>query len=558
MNHLSQITNKYPDAVDSLTIQPTMHKLRFSFLLLILFNSAVSLTSTGTDLQADQAATREEAKIDPRGIRGSLILAGTPMPVDTFKQFMRRAGKQVVLVQFGSEPDTIEAVQRFLANWQDSESAQLTIVDLNNDASQDALATDAISKASAVWLAGNDSTVISTNRDLGKAIASVIQRNGIVGCAGSLATFVGSRALSKPGLQDSQVEQRSTLQLLPDSVITATSLESETIDLVKQTTKQEPNLVGYAIGANAAVIVQGRRLQTMGTGKVQVYLAASHDSGNDSIELSKQQIGDLTALRRAVRDPFPAKQPQPPIVKNGTLIAIGGDGMPAGIIDRFVELAGGKESSIIVLPTAMPDPIRKQNGMANKFRKAGAGQVTVLPQRSLAEVESAESLNAFREATGIWFGGGRQWRFVDAYQDTKVEPLMHDVLKRGGVIMGSSAGASIQAEYLARGNPLGNTDVMAAGYERGLGFLPGVAIDQHFTSRKRFPDMTKLVARYPQLLGIGIDGGTAIIVQGNRAEVVGKGSVHFYDSRKVPTPGNVDYESVKAGGAYNLESRQPE
>ncbi|MDG2384449.1 MAG: cyanophycinase [Pirellulaceae bacterium] len=540
------------------TMQPTMHKLRFSFLLLILFNTSVSLTSTGTDLQADQAATGERPKIDPRGIQGSLVLAGTPMPVDTFQQFLRRAGKQVVLVQLGSEPDAVEAVQRFLATWQDSESAQLTILHLNNEATHDALAADAISKASAVWLAGNDSTAISTHRDLGEAIESVVQRNGVVGCAGNLATFVGSRALSELSLQDTSVEKQSTLQLLPDSVITATSLDSATINLVKQTTDREPNLVGYAIGANAAVIVQGRRLRTIGPGKVQVYLAATQDGVNDSIELSKQQIGDLTALRRAARDPFPAEQPQPPIVENGTLIAIGGDGMPAGIIDRFVELAGGKESSIIVLPTAMPDPIRKQNGMANEFRKAGAGQVTVLSQRSLSQVESAESLNAFREATGIWFGGGRQWRFVDAYQDTKVEPLMHDVLKRGGVIMGSSAGASIQAEYLARGNPLGNTDVMAAGYERGLGFLPGVAIDQHFTSRKRFSDMTKLVARYPQLLGIGIDGGTAIIVQGNRAEVVGKGSVHFYDSRKVPAPGEVDYESVKAGSAYNLESRQPE
>ena len=101
MDNLSQTTNKRRDAVESLTMQPTMHKLRFSFLLLILFNTSVSLTSTGTDLQADQAATGERPKIDPRGIQGSLVLAGTPMPVDTFQQFLRRAGKQVVLVQLG-------------------------------------------------------------------------------------------------------------------------------------------------------------------------------------------------------------------------------------------------------------------------------------------------------------------------------------------------------------------------------------------------------------------------------------------------------------------------
>ena len=122
--------------------------------------------------------------------------------------------------------------------------------------------------------------------------------------------------------------------------------------------------------------------------------------------------------------------------------------------------------------------------------------------------------------------------------------------------MGSSAGASIQAEYLVRGNPLGNTDVMADGYERGLGFLSGTAIDQHFTSRDRFSDLTAVVARYPQILGIGIDGGTGIVVQGNSAEVVGKGGVHFFDARRSREPGDADYETVESGSSYNLETRR--
>ena len=218
------------------------------------------------------------------------------------------------------------------------------------------------------------------------------------------------------------------------------------------------------------------------------------------IELGDSQAtADLTALRLAAiarhAESFPAPQPPSPEVEKGTLIIIGGGGMPKGIISKFVELAGGEEASIVVLPTANPDPISEKEGIERAFRKAGAKKVTVLAGRTLEKVDSDIYLEVFRNATGIWFGGGRQWRFADAYLDTKALAAMHGVLGRGGVIMGSSAGASIQADYLARANPLGNRDIMAEGYERGLGFIKGVAIDQHFAQRHRFNDMSSLVDR---------------------------------------------------------------
>src|SRR5207237_10183123 len=129
-------------------------------------------------------------------------------------------------------------------------------------------------------------------------------------------------------------------------------------------------------------------------------------------------------------------------------------------------------------------------------------------------------------------GGGRQWMFVDAYEGTKAHAEMLALLQRGGVIAGSSAGATIQGDYLCRGGVFGNFEMMYEGYERGLSFLPGVGIDQHFTQRKRFGDMTAFVKAYPQFLGIGIDEATAIIVKGSTAEVTGRGKVHFYDARR--------------------------
>jgi cyanophycinase-like exopeptidase len=109
---------------------------------------------------------------------------------------------------------------------------------------------------------------------------------------------------------------------------------------------------------------------------------------------------------------------------------------------------------------------------------------------------------------------------------------------------------------MPRGDPLGNLNIIAEGYERGFGFLKGVAIDQHFFARKRPADMTQLMAAYPQLLGIGIDEGTVAIVRGSRMEVVGRSKVAVYDRRKPVKPGEPDYEEVPAGGVYDLAARR--
>jgi cyanophycinase len=194
--------------------------------------------------------------------------------------------------------------------------------------------------------------------------------------------------------------------------------------------------------------------------------------------------------------------------------------------------------------------------VANVFRKAGAKKVTILYGKTIAEVESKEFLDTLTEATGLWFDGGRQWRFVDCYENTKALPLMFDVLKRGGVIGGTSAGATIQGDYLCRGGVFNNFDIRCEGYERGLGFLKGVAIDQHFTQRKRHADMTQLMKVYPQYLGIGLDEATAIVVKGQVADVLGKGKVHFYDAARKVEKGQPDYEALSAGGRYDLKARK--
>ena len=170
--------------------------------------------------------------------------------------------------------------------------------------------------------------------------------------------------------------------------------------------------------------------------------------------------------------------------------------------------------------------------VAALLRRMGVAEVAVLEPRSPGEVTAAHVAMLDR-ATGVWFGGGRQWRTVDAFDGTPVVAAFQRVLERGGVIAGSSAGASIQGEFLVRGNPLGNRDMWCEGYDRGFAFLPGCAVDQHFVARRRLGDLQAVIAACPQVLGVGVDEGTCAIVTGSTLEVLGRSKVAIVDARRL-------------------------
>ncbi len=167
----------------------------------------------------------------------------------------------------------------------------------------------------------------------------------------------------------------------------------------------------------------------------------------------------------------------------GSLVVVGGGEVGPEIGSRFVELAGGPEAPIVVIPTAgETDPI--PNPLPGFLKRAGAQNVTVLHTRDPKVADTAEFVAPLRTARAVWFNGGRQWRLVDAYAGTRTEREIRAVLDRGGVIGGSSAGATIQGSYLVRGAREGNAIMMAPGYEKGFGYLEGVAVDQHLITRE--------------------------------------------------------------------------
>ena len=183
--------------------------------------------------------------------------------------------------------------------------------------------------------------------------------------------------------------------------------------------------------------------------------------------------------------------------------------------------------------------------------------MTVLHTRDRAVADSEEFVKALKTARAVWFVGGRQWRLVDSYLHTRTEKEIHKLLDRGGVVAGSSAGATIQGSYLVRGAREGNTLMMAPGYEQGFDLLHKAAIDQHLLTRHRENDLLQVIDAHPDLLGIGIDESTAIVVHGDRFEVIGKSKVAVYDAHCRPQSDGKRYYFLSAGDAFDLKHRKP-
>jgi len=497
------------------------------------------------------------------GIDGSVLLVGGKVPEQVLQRFVELAGGEkanlVVIPTARADADK-EDGDKHMEAWQSRRLASVVRLHARSRQTADEAAFVApLRQASGVWLDDGDAARLADTylgTAVEKELAAVLRRGGVIGGAGAAATVLGS--LVDPGHSEDAKMGRG-FGLLPGTVIAPQFGDQQRERRLFEVLDKNPGLLGLGIDDRTALLIRGRTMRVLGDGTASACLAASPGRSARRVALKAEAVQDLTALRRAAiaraEAPFPPKEICVPEVANGSLVIVGGGGMPQEVTRKFIELAGGPESLIVVLPTANPDPL-PEKADAGFLERAGAKNVQILRGRELKDVEDPKALDTLKNAKAIWFGGGRQWRFVDAYEGSKAHGLFRDVLRRGGVIGGSSAGATIQGDYLCRGSPLNNTEMMSEGYERGLGFLPGVAIDQHFTQRKRFDDMTGLVKTYPQLLGIGIDEATAIVVQGHLADVLGRNHVHFYDRNKPVAEGKPDYEVVKPGGRYDLKARK--
>ena len=241
--------------------------------------------------------------------------------------------------------------------------------------------------------------------------------------------------------------------------------------------------------------------------------------------------------------------------KTGSLVIVGGAMQDPAIVKRFIDLAGGPDAPIVIVPTAgEADTYDQYWSGVNQFRENGARNLTVLHTRDAKLADTEAFVKPLTTARGVFFGGGRQWRIADAYLKTRTQRELQGVLDRGGVIGGSSAGATILGSFLVRGDTKGN-EVMIGDHTVGFGFLKNSAIDQHLLRRNRQFDLIEVIARYPDLLGIGIDENTAIVVEDDRFEVIGRGYVAIYDAKHATRPPTKFY-FLAPGDRFDLVKRE--
>jgi cyanophycinase len=258
--------------------------------------------------------------------------------------------------------------------------------------------------------------------------------------------------------------------------------------------------------------------------------------------------------------PFKARAPGTGPVKvgppRGTVVVVGGGSMGPEIYNTFITAAGGPDALILVVPNAGgADSVSPNMGQA--WRNNGARNVKVLFTKDRKVADSDSFTAVIRQAGGVWFDGGRQFRLVQDYGSTKSEREFMAVLERGGVVGGSSAGATILGDFMVRGAPSNNNAIMDyPGYQTAFGYLRNVGIDQHVVARSRLPDLAdSIITRYPDLLGISEDEGTAWVIRGDTGRIIGRSKAFVYNGRD-PNDKDSPFLTLFPGDRYDLNARK--
>lgn len=217
----------------------------------------------------------------------------------------------------------------------------------------------------------------------------------------------------------------------------------------------------------------------------------------------------------------------------GTLVIIGGAEDREGdcvVLREFVRASGGTKAKIAVMTAATGFPKEVGDEYTDIFERLGAESVEVVHTESRDDSDCKKAVRQIEEATGIFFTGGDQSRIVDFIKGSPLGDAIHKRHGAGCVIGGTSAGAAMMPdEMIVGGASVSNPSVDAVRMGPGMGFLPGIVIDQHFAQRGRLGRLIAALVLQPAVLGLGIDEDTGIIVNGDEFEVVGSGAITVVD-----------------------------
>lgn len=220
--------------------------------------------------------------------------------------------------------------------------------------------------------------------------------------------------------------------------------------------------------------------------------------------------------------------------QRGALIIIGGAEDKVGecrILREFLRIGKGRHARVLVMTVATELPIEVGMDYVEVFKRLGAEDVRTFDV-SCREAANRDSAVEFaRDATCIFFTGGEQLRITKLLGGTRMDAALHDALRRGVVLAGTSAGASMMSStMIVDGEAETNPRISMVNMAPGMEFLEGAVVDQHFAQRGRVGRLVSAVAQYPHHLGLGIDEDTAVIVEDRAFRVLGHGAVSVVDA----------------------------
>ncbi|WGV24969.1 cyanophycinase [Halotia branconii] len=200
------------------------------------------------------------------------------------------------------------------------------------------------------------------------------------------------------------------------------------------------------------------------------------------------------------------------------------------ILREFVRRSGSTKANIVIMTAATELPREVGENYIRIFERLGAEDVRIIDTETRDDASSSTALGAIAKATGIFFTGGDQARITSILKGTEIDTAIHKRFSEGVVVAGTSAGAAVMPDkMIMEGDSQTNPRIEIVEMGPGLGFLPGVVIDQHFSQRGRLGRLISALIQEPAVLGFGIDENTAMVVTDSQIEVIGEGSVTIVD-----------------------------
>ena len=229
------------------------------------------------------------------------------------------------------------------------------------------------------------------------------------------------------------------------------------------------------------------------------------------------------------------------VAAEGHLVLAGGGPTPAEVFERTLALSGGRLAIVAVLPQTFPNDTIADAAVA-MWRTLHAAEVI-----KVSRTDAAMARTALARATLIWIPGGFPAHFMQTLAATPLAEIIRERFSSGVTIGGASAGAVAMSSTMLADDvtPLAGPSTI-----EGLGLWPEAIVSPHFTERRRLASLIPIVSDHPNLIGIGLDEGTAVIVFKGAFDVLGRGTVSVVDA------GRTEVRRLRSGAHFRYRARQ--